>query len=111
MGKLPCTAHEFEDYEEYLADDLTLEDIYDVSEVEEADMYLEFAPDEQIDYGECETRAVEALAEYTLEEILQLNEIEEEEVLALLFYSGDLGLPVQVDSEEEQDTPPEENED
>lgn len=107
MGKLPCTAHEFED-EDY---NITLEDIYDESEVEEADMYLEFAPDEKLDYGECERRAVEALAEFTLEEILQLNEIEEEEALALLFYSGDLGLPVAVDSEEEQDTPPEEIED
>lgn len=64
----------------------------------DAEMYLEYA-DDGLPYSEAELAAEDALSEYDLAEILEMNEIDDSEVLALLFRSGDVGLPMTVDDD------------
>lgn len=78
------------------------------SETEDAEMYLEFYSELEEDYSDAELAAEESLEEYTLEEIFDLNEIEDTEVLALLYQGGIIGLPTMVEDEEVEDVPDEE---
>lgn len=64
-------------------------------------------------YADGRDLVVDKLGEYTFEEILDLNEIDEAEALSLLFVGGHIGLPYAVDEidddgEAEQDIPEEE---
>lgn len=63
-------------------------------------------------YPGVEDVVADKLSEYSFEEILDLNEIDEQDALSLLFIGGHIGLPYAVEepSEEEQDLQEEEAE-
>lgn len=76
-----------------------------LDDTEDADMYLEYA-DDGLPYSEAELAAEDALSEYDLSEILEMNEIDDSEVLALLYRSGDVGLPQIVNEDEDDESVP-----
>lgn len=99
------------DAEIYDTDDLEIWD--DPEEVIDEDVVLVFSDDsdEPLDLSDCELLAADILGEYTMEELLELNETTEADLLARLFYDGNIGFPSEVDDEVSGDeTPPEEEE-
>lgn len=89
----------------------SLDDLYDqVSDTEEMEVVLEFFS--EAEFGTPEQRVSEVLSEYDLEDLLELNELTEEDAVLAMYEAGIIGLPMNIEDEEEQDLPhPEENED
>lgn len=80
----------FDDYEIILSEE---------DDTENADIVLEFAEEDFDDFGEALLKANDALGLYSFEEILDLNDMPEDEAVALLFEAGMLGLPIEVNEE------------
>jgi hypothetical protein len=94
-------------------EDLTLEDILDNGDTEEEDIVLSFIDDVDFtDYGFAEKAVDESLSQYSPEEIIDFNEMDDREILTNLFYNGVIGLPITLEDEEaqeEQDLPDQED--
>lgn len=95
-------------------DGLSLEDLLDEGDTEDAsDVVLVYADEvdgDALAYGDCLVMAQDILSQYDLEEIISLNELSPEEVLAFLFEQGEIGLPSEIEDEEVSGLPPEEAE-
>lgn len=79
-------------------------------DLEEEGYVLEYVDDDEISppYSEALLKATDVLGEFSFDEILDMNGADLPEVLALLYQTGELGIPIPIDDEEVSDTPPEE---
>lgn len=95
-------------------------DVYDylmqeLDDTEEEDVVIDFIDDIDgpSDYSEAEKRASNALGEYSFEEVLSYNDMDDLEALTLLFVGGYVGLPAVIEEdldEESESVSPEEDE-
>lgn len=83
---------------------------YDPDDLEADGYVLEYVDDDEISppYSEALLKATDVLGEFSFDEILDMNGADLPEVLALLYQTGELGIPIPIDDEEVSDTPPEE---
>lgn len=73
-----------------------------VEEIEDVEVSLIFA-DEDIPYTEALEKSEEALANYEYDEILDYNGMTDSEVLGLLYHEGHLGLPEEIEDEDDEE--------
>ncbi len=92
------------DDDDISADTLLIDDDFD--DVAYGDAFLSFLdPSDDVPPEYIEARVSQSLEEYTLDELLMENEMEESEVVAILYELGYIGLPefIADDNEEIQD--------
>lgn len=93
-----------EDDDDFPSDDVLLDTDFD--DVSYGDAFLSFLdPSDDAPPEFIEARVSAALEEYTLDELLMENEMEEAEVVGILYELGYIGLPefIENDNEEIQD--------
>lgn len=119
MHKEPSSiVNQYEDFEQ-VSDALSPFDEYEdllesEDDTQDEEIYLEYVDDISgvVDYAEIEKRTSDVLSEYTFEEVLNFNEMDNLEALTLLVYAGHAGLPAVIEEDEEDETvSPEEEED
>lgn len=76
------------------------DEMYDGS-VEEIEEYLEFNDDGMDDYPRSYEKVLNALGNYSFDEIITANGMTEEDMLTLLYWEGELGLPTELVMDED----------
>lgn len=79
----------------------------------EAEYALDYYDGAEYELGDALVQASDALGEFTFEELLDLNDMDQADALSWLYQTGEFGLPVRIEDEDEEvsDLPPEEAED
>jgi len=72
-------------------------------EFEELSLILEYVDDDTIDTKAVALAVENTLSQFTFDELLDINELDEAEVLAYLWETGYIGLPRVVEDEEVED--------